>query len=235
MTTSDNNYTQMQRHIYDRESARWRVTDRDPVVGSFDAHNAWQDYELLFEGWDTTNWNMLDFGCGPGRNLVKFFDRFASVSGIDISAINLEQAKKWLAYNNKSVEAVRLYHADGVSLNTAPTATFDVVMSTICIQHIPVYDIRYSIFTDMFRVLKPGGWLSIQMGYGDRVGASEYYDNFYDAAGTNGYADVKIASPDQPRIDLERIGFVNFSHQIRPVGPGDCHTSWIFFRAQKPL
>ena len=33
--------------------------------------------------------------------------------------------------------------------------------------------------------------------------------------------------------DLENIDFKQFEHWIRPVGPGDDHSNWIFFTASK--
>ena len=43
MITPDNPVTAIQREYYAKESAQWSVDNRDPVVGSFDAHNAWPD------------------------------------------------------------------------------------------------------------------------------------------------------------------------------------------------
>jgi hypothetical protein len=54
------------------------------------------------------------------------------------------------------------------------------------------------------------------------------------AVGTNRACDVAIASSDEVRGDLEKIGFTNFESWVRPVGPGDLHPQWIFFTAIKP-
>jgi hypothetical protein len=47
------------------------------------------------------------------------------------------------------------------------------------------------------------------------------------------HKDTRIESPNEIKSDLEKIGFSNFDYDIRPVGPGDSHSSWIFFRAKK--
>ena len=62
-----NKYTVMQNAQYDLDAAEWSSDNRDPVVGSFDKHNNWADYDnFLFKGIDTTQKIALDFGCGPG-------------------------------------------------------------------------------------------------------------------------------------------------------------------------
>ena len=74
MLQKDNKYTQMQESHYDSDASKWSLQFRDPVVGSFDLQNNWQDYEtyLWKDVGDITEKVVLDFGCGPGRNLVKW-------------------------------------------------------------------------------------------------------------------------------------------------------------------
>lgn len=59
----------MQRKEYAQVAVEWGVNNRDPVVGGFDAHNSWEEYDTLFEGIDTSNMVALDFGCGPGKGV----------------------------------------------------------------------------------------------------------------------------------------------------------------------
>jgi ubiquinone/menaquinone biosynthesis C-methylase UbiE len=203
-------------------------------VGSFDAHNAYEDYEQLFMNLNLIDKIMLDFGCGPGRNIVKYWNRLARIDGADISHINLQKANEWIRYNGFPENYSKLYHVDGISLDTVPSNTYDIVMSVITMQHICVYDIRMAILTDMYRVLKNNGWITLQMGYGpDRVGAVDYYANDYTKDNTNGACDVLVTNEKQLSTDLEKIGFRNFSCSIHPCGPGDLHNNWIFFRSQK--
>lgn len=233
--TPENSYTQMQRRFYIEEASKWSPTNRDPVVGSFDAHNAHADYDLLFEGLDTQGKVALDFGCGPGRNLVKFANLFARIDGADIALENLIHARKWCELN--SVTTPRLYKTNGVDLGDVPDTYYDFVFSTICLQHIPVHEIRLNLFREFFRVLKPGGWFTAQMGYGETTDPRgvDYYANKYDAQLTNGMCDVNVTNVTQLLQDLMiDLDFVNFLARIRPTGPGDWHPQWVFFRAQKP-
>lgn len=230
----DNKYTQMQQEHYDSEASHWALDNRDPVVGSFDKHVAWEDYNnYLFKGIDTNGKTALDFGCGPGRCIVQFANRFKQIDGIDISQINLNNAKLWCE-ENKLPFMPNLYKANGVDISDIVEKTYDIVYSTICMQHICVRDIRLSLMKEFLRVLKPDGTLCVQMGFGPGHPRSvDYYDNYYDADETNGGGDVRVEDPAQLSKDLRHIGFTKFDFDIRPVGPGDGHANWIFFRATK--
>lgn len=228
-----NKYTEMQKHAYENEANYWTPDNRDPVVGFFDQHNSWQDYDVyLFKGLDTSDKVALDFGCGPGRNIVKFANKFKQIDGIDIAQNNIDKAKIWTESNNLPF-VPNLYVNSGVTISPVPSDTYDVVFSTICMQHIAVHDIRISLLTDFYRVLKEGGSICIQMGYGERPNSVDYYDNCYDAAGTNSFLDTTVKDPNYLKNDLYTIGFKEFEFDIRPVGPGDQHENWIFFRAKK--
>lgn len=231
----DNKYTRMQKSQYDNESAMWSIENRDPVVGSFDAHNNWSDYDFLFNDIDDfENKIMLDFGCGPGRNLVKYSSKFKGIDGVDISETNLRNALWWVTYNKIHAKKHNLILCNGVDLNNIGDETYDIVMSTICMQHICVYDIRFNYLKEFYRVLKNGGHITIQMGYGSPSPSTvDYYDNNYEATSTNRGCDTNISDYTQIEKDLLSIGFKNFKYYIRPTGPGDCHPNWIFFNAQK--
>jgi ubiquinone/menaquinone biosynthesis C-methylase UbiE len=233
-----NKYTEMQARQYEEWANTWSVDNRDPVVGGFDLHNDWQDYnDYLFKDVNNTNKKIcLDFGCGPGRNLVKFADTFKELHGVDISQKNLDNAVIWLQHNKKDISNHKLFLTNGTDLDRIESNSYDVVMSTICFQHICVHDIRYNFLKEFYRVLKPGGVLTMQMGFGPKVETKNsvgYYDNNIDAEGTNGQMDTRVENPTELQTDLEKIGFTKFNHYIRPVGPGDGHPNWIFFNATK--
>ncbi len=232
MVDSSNKYTQMQLNLYNGLASEWSESNRDPVVGSFDGHNNWHDYENLFTRLQNQNELIgLDFACGPGRNIVKYNGRFKRLDGVDISPVNIGKAQSYTS--NKGIETV-LYTSIGTDINVVPTDTYDFVMSTIALQHICVYDIRYSIMKDIHRVLKNGGIFTAQMGFGSpspqTVG---YYENYYDAQSSNRACDVCIESPEQLEKDLTEIGFTDFQFVIGPVGPGDIHPNWIYFSCVK--
>ena len=229
-----NDYTQMQKSLYENEANEWSPTNRDPVVGSFDLQNKWKDYdEFLFKDIDLTSKKLvLDFGCGPGRSIVKYNEKFERIDGVDITQKNIDNAKLWIEKND--CKKSMLFLCNGRDLNSIPNETYDIVMSTICFQHICVYEIRKNYLAEFNRVLKPGGSITIQMGFGGSPRSwANYHENASHATSTNGHFDVSVEDPEDLRRDIEEVRLKNFKYYIRPTGPGDFHKNWIFFNAIK--
>jgi hypothetical protein len=86
---------------------------------------------------------------------------------------------------------------------------------------------------EFFRVMRPGGLLSFQMGFGDSYGKAGYYENHFDAEGTNSLHDTNVTDPEQICSELRDLGFTNVVHTIRPSF-SDRHAAWIFVKALKP-
>jgi ubiquinone/menaquinone biosynthesis C-methylase UbiE len=231
----NNPYTKMQKLYYEEAAATGDGVTVDNVVGSFDGHNSWWDYEFLFArlgGADLKTCRVLDFACGPGRNIVKYKDKFLSVDGVDISENNIKNAVEYLKKND--ITTSNLYICNGISLEIIPDSQYNIVMSTVALQHICVHDIRQSYFEEFYRVLKDGGAVCFQMGYGSpSISTVNYYDNFYDAPGTNRAYDVEVNHPFQLKKSLEDAGFKHFNYIIGPTGPGDSHPQWIYVNAIK--
>ncbi|NQU95139.1 MAG: class I SAM-dependent methyltransferase [Candidatus Omnitrophica bacterium] len=214
----------------------YRSVKKDTVVGSYDLHNKWADYDdymmkYIDDGYKEKT--ALDFGCGPGRNIIKYNKSFKRIDGADISSEGIMNAKKNFAYHNFTKES-RFYVTSGKNLGDVLADYYDFIFSSITMQHICVWETRYSIFESMYRSLKNGGRISIQMGYGEKCPATVgYYENCYAALQTNKACDTRVENPEQLKKDLEEIRFRDFEYWIRPVGPGDNHLNWIFFTATK--
>jgi ubiquinone/menaquinone biosynthesis C-methylase UbiE len=240
----------MQKKYYENEASKWSLENKNVVVGPFNKQNNCKFFNFLFTDIkDTNKKTMLDFGCGPGRCLVKYSKQFKQIDGIDISENNIKNARNYLKSQDCDPKKHKLYVCNGIDLTNIKPNKYDVVMSVLTLQTICVYDIRLNYLKEFYRVLKPNGYITIQMGYGtpnkklrllDHPNpkmrrAVNYYENFYDAIGTNGRCDVLVESIEQIQKDLELIGFTNFKHYITPSGPNqrNCHPNWIFFNAQK--
>jgi len=230
---STNNYTRMQQDYYDKEGMNGSMN-----VQNHSAHNNNPDYWSILVG-DTDNKEYLDkvgldFGCGCGRNILNILPRFKRMDGVDISKYLIRTTRSNLIDKGHLVDNFKLYLCNGIDLSTVPSDEYDFLMSTITLQHICVYAIRYNYLKEFYRVLKSGGLLSFQMGYGEgHPNTKEYEVDGYDASGTNSKCDVKVSSPDQIVKDLESIGFVDITYTIKGSYE-DYHKEWIYVKARKP-
>jgi|SRR5208282_5528498 len=232
MIDVNNKYTIMQRAWYEEESY-----GMDKFSHNHKEHDSNPDYwtYLIPEG-NNSDKIAFDFGCGHGRNIRNLLLKggFKRVDGCDISTNNIGFA----AANIRKECPGRtswVYSNNGIDLQPARDNFYDYVMSTIVLQHIPVYDIRFSILSEMYRILKPHGILSFQMGFdnGYHPGYTvDYHENFYDAEATNGLKDVCVTDPNQIVEDLTKIGFKSIVTTIRPQWK-DGHHNWIFTNAVK--
>lgn len=235
MLTRDNPYTSMQRNYYDHEGITGNMNRENHAI-----HNNNPDYwYILVEEVLRGNYKDkigLDFGCGCGRNVMNLYSHFKKMEGVDIS----EELVK-TSYNNmrmvcRDPSKYDFYTCDGISLEGLESGKYSFIMSTIVLQHICVYDIRFNYLKEFYRILEKGGMISIQMGYDTELleNSSEYYENFYEAVSTNSGHDVRVSSPHQLIGDLTKIGFERITYDIRPPHC-DRHQNWIFIKAYKPL
>ncbi len=233
-------YSQMQKEFYRNlaEQSNYstgQYTDKNDsefVVGHYAMHECY-DYEgpLLADLGQTEQMLALEYGCGPGRMLARLAPRFLRVDGVDLSAEVLKVAKQYCA---KLKNPPLLFNNDGTNLSMIADSTYDLAYSVICLQHICVHSIRKQIMNDIYRVLKPKGIFTFQMGYGTgHQQPTAYGQDFINASGTNGANDVMVLHPWEPIKDLLEIGFRDIRFSIQPICPGDSHSAWIFIQARK--
>ena len=126
-----------------------------------------QHVETIFEGFaDWRPARALDFGCGVGRLVVPFASRCDEVVGVDVSPDALREARS--ACEQQGITNVAFSETiDGLG-------QFDLIHSTIVLQHIPTKD-GYLLFDAMVESLNAGGRGVIQI----TVGASPAVRMFY--------------------------------------------------------
>ena len=203
-------------------------------------HNENKDYwGVLLDGIDDSQFKgarALDFACGKGRNVKNLLSlaQWEHVDGCDLSEANIYYCKA----NFESPS--QFYVANGQDTGVPNSNYYDFVMTTISLQHIPVYDIRRSILQDILRVLKPGGKFSFQMGFGpdllDSLGRprSGYFENSVTAESTNGDHDVRVTSVSELETDLRDIGFTEIQSVVRDSFSDMGHPNWIYVHCLKP-
>jgi len=185
------------------------------------------------EKWN--NKNALDFGCGKGRNVTNMLSlsNWDRVDGIDVSESNINYCKT--SYLNQNSN---FYKNDGLNLSDLNDNEYDFIMSTIVFQHICVHELRYKLKEEIYRVLKPQGEFSFQMGYGPLEWAGHtqqrsYFENGYDASNSNGSNDVRVSDPQDLINDLTQIGFKDIVYHIEEPWEDWGHPNWIYVKCYK--
>ena len=230
-------YAEMQKAYYEKDAKAMNDT------GNHRRHDENPDYrnillrELNENSLKYKGGKALDFGCGQGRNVSNMIlwypGLFSRVDGVDISKNNIRYCEANLAVEVGDESLYRFYVNNGIDLQELNSEEYDFVMSTIVFQHICVHEIRFGLMKEIFRTLKPGGVFSFQMGFGERPGiTSDYYDNTYDALGTNSEHDVRVTDPNFLVKDLHEIGFSYVEWQISHPDY-DPHPNWIYVKAHK--
>ena len=106
---------------------------------------------------------VLDIGCGTGALLVELVNTGAQVVGIDTfeeaAGIDCEITKARL---REQQVAAAVLHATAANLPFA-SESFDLAVNIGMLEHIPP-DVRPAILREMFRVIRPGGFLFLIAG-----------------------------------------------------------------------
>jgi SAM-dependent methyltransferase len=138
----------------DRRHGRWDAeaflaTGRDEVAAVF-TH---LDDLGLAPGYERA----LDFGCGAGRLTIALADRMETTIGVDIAEPMLAKAREL-----DTAGRCEFVRNDAADLARFDDASFDVVMSSLVLQHLP-QDLARRYLAELVRVLRPGGALVVQL------------------------------------------------------------------------
>ncbi len=240
MLDEKNKYTIMQKNFYENNSDEMNE-------GNHLGHNSNSEYwDILL--WDVINnkdyWNgkiALDFGAGCGRNIINLLNlvNWKQIIGVDISENNLNHIKQNinLKFDGKFNNIVKVILSNGIDINNISNDYIDFIMSTIVLQHICVWEIRFNILKEIYRILKNSGLFSFQMGFSTKLNEKnrDYFDNFYDAEGTNSACDCVVSDPDQIINDLMVIGFDKnkINYKIGQSWFNEQHENWIYIKCFK--
>lgn len=103
--------------------------------------------------------SVLDFGCGPGHDLVGFghFSRCERLVGVDVSSTSVSEARARLGLHGIQVEVICVAPGDPLPF---ADATFDHIHSSGVLHH--VVDL-VTVLRELKRVLKPGGTMNVMV------------------------------------------------------------------------
>jgi SAM-dependent methyltransferase len=139
---------------------------------------------------------ILDFGCGPGRDLKAF-------TGLGHVAIGLEGAER-LAEMARSHSGCEVWGQDFLALDL-PEARFDGIFANAALFHVPREELP-RVLRELHAALKPGGVLfsSNPHGHNEEGWNRGRYGAYHDLEAWRGY--------------LAQAGFAELEHYYRPAG-----------------
>jgi SAM-dependent methyltransferase len=175
-------------HYQSRAEAFWEGTRNHDVAQNIDA--------LLRHIRGAPPFTLLDFGCGPGRDLRAFV-------ALGHRAIGLEGAQA-LAEMARSHSGCEVWQQDFLHL-LLPVAHFDGIFANASLFHVPRQELP-RVLHALRSTLKPGGVLFSSNPRGENQESinGDRYGAYYDLSTWRGY--------------LVDAGFVELEHYYRPAG-----------------
>ena len=155
---------------------------------------------------------ILDFGCGPGRDLKTFADFGHRPVGLEGSAKFAEMARTY--------SGCEVWHQDFLNL-ALPANTFDGVFANASLFHVPAQELT-RILRELFAAIKPCGVLFSSNPRGDNT--EGWSGNRYSA-----HHDLE-----KWREYVTAAGFIELTHYYRPPGLPRAQQPWLASVWRKP-
>jgi SAM-dependent methyltransferase len=184
-------------HYEGSAEAFWQGTKDHDVSQNIAALLHYIDVPAPFE--------LLDFGCGPGRDLKTF-------TALGHHAVGLEGAAA-LAAMARANSGCEVWEQNFLELRL-PAARFDGVFANAVLFHVPSAALA-GVLAQLFATLKPGGVLfcSNPRGEGQEGWQGERYGAYHDLETWRGY--------------MAEAGFVELTHYYRPAGLPLAQQPWL--------
>lgn len=148
---------------------------------------------------------ILDFGCGPGRDLKIFRD-------LGHDAIGLEGAERFVELARRYSQC-EVWHQDFLSL-ALPADYFDGVFANAALFHVPSQELP-RVLRELWKTLKPEGVLFSSNPRGDNE------------EGWNGERYGVYHNLERWRELVTEAGFVEITHYYRPSGLPRAQQPWL--------
>lgn len=156
--------------------------------------------------------DILDLGCGPGRD-VKYFQSLGHRPvGLDGSEVFCERAR---LYTGCKILQQTFLNLD------LPCLSFDGIFANAALFHVPSQELP-RVLDDLHAALRPGGILFLSNPRGDGEGWSgQRYGHYMQFEAS--------------KLSLEEAGFEVIDHFYRPLGKPTHEQPWLAIVANKPL
>lgn len=238
MPMGEGSFLKRQRSFWGDIAKTWSLQNKNPIVGWYNEHENFPEYEtVLFRDIPITgNEVVLEYGCGPARNIIRWNKRFKRIDGVDIAPECIEKAKINLA--DARLPEPNLWVNDGRSLDMIDSAPdvwpgYDIIFMVISHQHITSRAVRLNLYKEFLRVLKPGGYLCFQTGFGPGHPRSvDYFAETFSTEADFVNKDVRVEDVEVLKADLVASGFTWLDHQLTRTCK-DEHPQWIWVRCQR--
>jgi SAM-dependent methyltransferase len=191
--------------VSDRTLAYYEARAKDFWEGTKD-HDVTQNYAALLDNIEREGrLTILDFGCGPGRDLAFFRSRGHEAIGLDGCAAFCAMAR--------AHSGCEVLHQDFLAL-TLPPERFDGIFANASLFHVPSAQMP-NVLHAFLGALKPRGVLfsSNPRGNNEEGWSGERYASYWDI--------------DRYRAMLTAAGFREIAHYYRPTGKPREEQPWL--------
>ena len=175
-------------------------------------HDVAQNYAALLDNITVkAPFTLLDFGCGPGRDLRYF-------TSLGHCAVGLDGAERFVAMARLN-SGCEVLHQDFLALDL-PVSRFDGVFANASLFHVPSADLPH-VLRQLYHGLKPGGVLvcSNPRGNNEEGWQGDRYGCYLDLAAWRSY--------------LGAAGFTEIGHYYRPEGLPRSQQPWLVMVCRK--
>ena len=192
-------------HSYEERAASFWEGTRD--------HDVSQNINALLAALDGDGpHRILDFGCGPGRDLAAFKSLGHDPIGLDGSPSFCEMAR--------THAGVEVWNQNFLELDL-PSEHFDGVFANASIFHVPA-DALPRVLEELFSTLRPGGafFSSNPRGTNQEGWNGPRYGRYHDLSSWTAF--------------MTGAGFVSLDHYYRPTGLPREQQPWLATTFRKP-
>jgi SAM-dependent methyltransferase len=183
--------------------------------GTWD-HDVSQNRQALIAAMPRNPGRILDFGCGPGRDIVAFQAEGHEVVGLDATPAFVEMAKQ--------AGSGEVWQQNFLNLDL-PEQFFDGIFANASLIHVP-QGAMLRVLKDLHRSLVPGGAIVMSLARGDGEG----YANRLTGQRYTSFWEYDTMAP-----IVEQAGLTIAHHYYRPPGLPQEMQSWVAIVAHRSV